>query len=303
MLIVFLRFLSAATLVEAGKAAVSTPAVTVAPLSIFGCSALTLCWGGWAALTVAFLGFFSQKNGYVPDGQDSASFVGAVQIAVLTALWIVGVVVILRRGGGSQAGASCTDVATGISFEPHAKLAGKSLDLLGFGVRVKQLGPVAVNVYSVGLYSEAAKLGGGSLKPWRGKTAKELGKAPDFYSALAAAPQTKVLLLKFARGVGAAKVADALSAVPGVDKATLDEFQALLLGLLGANGAAKGDTLSLAWGGGKAEVVVSMRGAATGKVASKQLPAALFGMFLDKASVSPPLKTSIAARAEAELFA
>jgi hypothetical protein len=57
---------------------------------------------------------------------------------------------------------------------------------------------------------------------------------PSYYSSLVEAKGGKALYLKFARGVGAAKVVDALTAVQGVPEPVMKDFHDGMLKAIGA---------------------------------------------------------------------
>ena len=221
---------------------------------------------------------------YEPRTADAkrSTNITSVGIFAITALAIVAK---LYNGGASASGSGLiVDPATSIAFAP----AMGKLSLLGVGVRVKKLGPVAVKVYSVGLYSDA---------PTVTKAVSKLQPGSEsYYSAIAGAKAEKALHLKFARGVGTDKVADALASVGGVPAKALSAFGTLLRDAIGANGVKTGETITLRWPAGGAQLAVEVRGKRAGVVKDASLPSGVFAMFLGSATVSPPLRKDILAR-------
>jgi len=180
------------------------------------------------------------------------------------------------------------DPATQISFPPKKD----DLGLLGVGVRVKKIGPLAVKVYSVGLYADTNAVEKNIVET--SPDGMYIGE--NFYRAVAGAKAHKQLELKFARGVGTDKVADALSKVPDVPQKTLTEFGNVLRTAIGDDGVKVGDTITLGWPAGSKDLVVDVRNKRAGviKDTSLKLPAGVYNMFLGKDTVSPPLRKEIA---------
>eukprot|EP00614_Pseudopedinella_elastica_P004993 CAMPEP_0172593046 /NCGR_PEP_ID=MMETSP1068-20121228/12244_1 /TAXON_ID=35684 /ORGANISM="Pseudopedinella elastica, Strain CCMP716" /LENGTH=210 /DNA_ID=CAMNT_0013390413 /DNA_START=35 /DNA_END=667 /DNA_ORIENTATION=- len=166
------------------------------------------------------------------------------------------------------------DPRTAIEFETSASFSGKSYDLAGVGTRTKA---GVVKVYSVGFYAPKK-----ALESLKGKGPREL-QAID---------SPRVAHLKFAMGVGAEKVATALSAVEGVGDETMTAFNDMLIKGMGGK-MNKGESLTLEWDG--ATTTVAVRGMSIGSVKSKELASGLLELYLGKSSVSPTLKGSIKA--------
>lgn len=80
------------------------------------------------------------------------------------------------------------------------------LALLGLAIREKTI--FKVNVYSYVVYADAAHVKK-DLAPWKGKSAKALGKDADLYKALLQPTATKELRMRFCRDVDAEDVVEA----------------------------------------------------------------------------------------------
>mmetsp|Transcript_33337 Transcript_33337/g.84208 ORF Transcript_33337/g.84208 Transcript_33337/m.84208 type:complete len:244 (+) Transcript_33337:78-809(+) len=139
-----------------------------------------------------------------------------------------GVRLSLRGGWGGGGGASAVkEPVTGINFPGNLQAGGKSLELLGCGERRKKIvGPVAVNVYAIGMYVDQGP-------------ASAAGKGVSGEAAAAKALSdgsfTKSLRLVMARSVNAEKIGDALAEqieprVKGTG-APVDEFKGFFKGL------------------------------------------------------------------------
>ena len=155
-----------------------------------------------------------------------------------------------------------------------------TLALAGVGVRKKS---GVIPIYSVGMYSSASGLSGGSA------------------ASLLARSAPKVAQLTFALITGvpaesaAAALRDGVAKVGGVDKAVLSEFKALLMSGLGSAKMKKKETMTLEWGGdGKSSVAVTVRGKYVGKIKNPSLANALLRLYLDeKYTVSKALVKNI----------
>ena len=90
----------------------------------------------------------SLKDAMHPPGEPSDTKVANSTTIGIFAVTILAVSAKALSGGGAISAEGFVDPATGIAFSPSE---GK-LGLMGVGVRVKKLGPVAVKVYSVGFY-------------------------------------------------------------------------------------------------------------------------------------------------------
>lgn len=191
-------------------------------------------------------------------------------------------------------GNKVTDKATGIVF-PQSKsfsFSRKGYSLLGAGVRAKSLYVAEVNVYSVGLYVDGS-MAKTLLNKFKGKAAEEIAKDKSFYDSLVNSKGLdQILYLKFARGVAAEKVVDALTAVENVDPSTVSTFSSMLLKSIGKN-IGKGDTITLGIIG-DGSVKVEVRDKSTGVVKSPQLGKSLLKLYMGSKPVSEAAKTGFA---------
>ncbi|CEM34595.1 unnamed protein product [Vitrella brassicaformis CCMP3155] len=191
------------------------------------------------------------------------------------------------------------DKVTGIEFPCEATFPGTpKMTLLGAGPRRKNLGIAKVNVYSVGLYvepKEAAK----ALSSFKGESEESLMNDDRFYDTLLGKEVPKLVLLKFARTVGAHKVADALSAVKGVEPEVVSEFCSLLEKGMGAS-IKKAETIAMGWTEDQ-RLDVLIRGQPAGTVVDAKLPKAFFELYLGKTPVSMEAKHAFVKRV-ASLF-
>jgi hypothetical protein len=208
----------------------------------------------------------------------------ALQVALLVAL--VAYVYLFRRAPLS-AGADGIEPATGIAFANAIRADGKALALLGVGVRVK----IVVNVYAAAFYAEPAAIRAATA-PFKDGPAAKLTANAKLFDALADSPSAKQVVLTFARDVGATKIAEALSAVPGASAKARAELEACIVQKNGD--LKKGDSLAIAWKGRDAVAVKSGSGATLCAFRDRALASGLVRMYLGKDAVSPKLKSSIA---------
>lgn len=110
------------------------------------------------------------------------------------------------------------DDATGIALPRTKRFSSKSdFTCLGVGVRAKSIAVAKVNVYTVGLYVDS-KSARGALKKYSGLDPSQLRKDASLFKTLGQPGGfARYLHLVFARGLGAQKVVDALTAVKGVN--------------------------------------------------------------------------------------
>eukprot|EP01031_Cornospumella_fuschlensis_P032668 gene32668-39495_t len=172
----------------------------------------------------------------------------------------------------------------------------KRLSLAGVGVRVKQFGPIKAKVYSAALYLDKT-VTSSKLKKLKLLDLKKLSSSPEFEDLLINGEVSKSILLKMARDVGADTMVGALaeSVKPriGKDIEALKKFEDILSkGLKG--GKAKDGTLFRFDSLNSEKLDVSVDGVKSGTVNSKSLVRAFFGVYLDKNTVSPALKESVA---------
>ncbi|CAM9908327.1 unnamed protein product, partial [Heterosigma akashiwo] len=184
--------------------------------------------------------------------------------------------------------ADVTEPKTGIKFAD--RFGG--LGLAGVGVRVKQIGPLSVKVYGVGMYmDESSALE--EISEYAG------GKKADsgFFSRLRKPSIDKKIVLKMARSVGSETMSEALaeSIKPRMsgDLPALSSFQTVLLKGLSEDGSAKkGTELAFDASGGKLNVKIN--GKSAGDVESSSLCDAFVDTYMDDKGVSPTLRDSIA---------
>jgi hypothetical protein len=189
--------------------------------------------------------------------------------------------IIMRLRGG----ADFTEKVTGISFSDTLSAAGKSLKFVGAGERRKAiLGPVAVNVYAIGLYVDAAAAKMAGVTVIDDETAAY---------ALSKGTFTKSLRLVMARSVGGEKIGDALAEqiiprVKGTD-APVDGFKSFFKSI---------EMLE-----NKNEVIFTQTGStltvkspvATKDFVSADLCSAMFDIYLGDKPVSENAKKSMVA--------
>uniref|UniRef100_A0A0G4GWT2 Chalcone isomerase domain-containing protein n=1 Tax=Chromera velia CCMP2878 TaxID=1169474 RepID=A0A0G4GWT2_9ALVE len=199
------------------------------------------------------------------------------------------------RLAGFPLAAILTDAATGLDFETDVSFpSSPKMTLLGAGVRAKALlGPIAVNVYSVGLYVEPSKARQ-TLSGFKTIEEAELAKKEDFYKALMKEDLPKAMHLKFARSVGASKIVEALTSLNGVPEESLSKFSKLLLDSIGSSIGYK-ETVTLS--SSKPDTLdVIVRGKHAGSVRDSKLPKAFFDLYLGKNPVSSEAKKAFASR-------
>jgi len=186
-------------------------------------------------------------------------------------------------GFGSSAGISPSsdgmrvDPTTGFDFPPSYKFpkAG-SLNILGVGTRKKAI----INVYSVGFYGNKQV-----AKAIEGKSGAAASKA------VISAKGPRAALLTFAIGVGAEKMAEALTNIEGVKQSTKDAFGSMIMD--GVRGKLKkGEHFTLEWKGSDT-VVASARGKVLGEMKDKDLFVGLLNVYLGPKTVSPSLRANI----------
>jgi hypothetical protein len=192
-----------------------------------------------------------------------------------------------RPAPSGGTGDTAVEPTTGISFSKAVRVDGKALSLLGVGVRTK----IVVNVYAAALYAEQAPIKAATAA-FKGRSGSQLAQDSKLFDAIANAPAAKQVLLTFARDVGAAKIAEALSAVPGASAKARAELEECLMTKQGD--FKKGSSLALAWRGRDGLAVKSGAGATLCSFRDRALASGLLAMYLGKAPVSPRLKASVA---------
>jgi len=174
----------------------------------------------------------------------------------------------------------------GIKFANSVRVDNKKLELQGVGVRTK----VVVNVYSAGFYAEQGPIDR-ATKPYAGKPGAKLAGDAGFFKAIQALGSAKAVLLTFARAVGADKVAEALSAVPGANAKSQQELHKCIT----RNGdLSKGDQLLFSWSKATDSVAVKSKSETLCTIKDADLAKGLLSMYLGGNAVSPKLKAAIA---------
>lgn len=206
---------------------------------------------------------------------------GTFAILLAAAVALLAYWTALSSGNGAATdGSLIVDPATGIGFPPVQRFkVGKDLSLLGVGVRKKAV----INVYAVGFYGHK------SVAKAVGEKSKK--KALE---AIISAKGPRAAQLTFAMGVGAAKMAEALSNIDGVAQESKDKFSEMILTGIGGK-MKKGETMTLEWKGSDV-VVVTARGSPIGEMKDKDLFKGLLNVYLGPKSVSPSLKANIGAK-------
>jgi hypothetical protein len=166
------------------------------------------------------------------------------------------------------------------SFAPFGDRRYKTL--VSAGMRRK----VIIDVYKVGLYVSDAKLK--QLEQKKGAFEKTLSESSDSGKA------STVVSLEFMRSVGTDKIVDAIiSALSGKGKAyqsALEKFRQTLLDAIGANGAAKGDTIDFVLTGRSSnEISVGVNGKSFGSIKNAELRQKLVKIYVGAKSVAPEL--------------
>mmetsp|Transcript_916 Transcript_916/g.2117 ORF Transcript_916/g.2117 Transcript_916/m.2117 type:complete len:223 (-) Transcript_916:87-755(-) len=214
-------------------------------------------------------------------GASAILLAAAVAIAAYwTALSGLGIIGDGRSSGGSTVSDGMrVDSATGFAFpSSHKFKVGKDLSLLGVGTRKKAI----INVYSVGFYG-----GKGVTKAIEDKSGK------DASNAVISSKGPRAALLTFAMGVGAEKMAEALTNIEGVKQSTKDAFGDMILNGIGGK-LKKGESMTLEWKGSDT-VIATARGQVLGEMKDKDLFTGLLKVYLGPKSVSPSLRANIGA--------
>eukprot|EP00244_Chara_vulgaris_P012717 TRINITY_DN6856_c0_g3_i1.p1 TRINITY_DN6856_c0_g3~~TRINITY_DN6856_c0_g3_i1.p1 ORF type:complete len:175 (-),score=30.12 TRINITY_DN6856_c0_g3_i1:193-717(-) len=171
---------------------------------------------------------------------------------------------------------------------------------------------ISVKVYAVAFYAEAGVTE--ALKSFKGKSAEQLSKDPGFFKVLVDAPVEKAIKIVLARDVSADSFWNALNdalvprlkalkAGPETDKAV-----ALLGESIRRQALKKNVSICLGWHQpGTLELTIiddhnaMAKQTARTTIESEVLLSALFDVYLGPSSVSPTLKTSVAAGGAAAL--
>ena len=172
-----------------------------------------------------------------------------------------------------------------------AESQGLSHQLVGVGVRIKQIGPVKVNVYGVGVYGSK----GGVLAKVK---SMKIRSAADVLDRLGKGPilSDGSIVLKLARDVKtetmAGALADAIKPRMGsADTSGLVKLKHILIEALPA-GCLKNSELKFSCNPGTLGITVN--GKYKGEVSSSALSKAFLATYCDAQGVSPTLRSDMA---------
>ena len=168
------------------------------------------------------------------------------------------------------------DRTTGFEFPPSYKFKVGNLSILGVGTRKKAV----INVYSVGFYGNKAV-----TKAIEGKSGAAASKA------VISSKGSRAALLTMAMGVGAEKMAEALTNIEGVKQPTKDAFGSMIMDGVGGK-LKKGEHFTLEWKGSDT-VIASARGKVLGEMKDKDLFVGLLNVYLGPKTVSSSLRANI----------
>lgn len=172
------------------------------------------------------------------------------------------------------------DAATGIEFPLKQSFqVGKKMTLLGVGTRKK----LVLDVYSLGFYASSQV-----VKAAKGKK----GTGTASCDTILAAKGAKAVQLTFLMGIGADKIAEAISAVSDVDQSTKDAFKDMLLDGMGGK-MLKGESMTFEWKDNNSAIVATARGAYIGEMKDKNLAKGVLDLYLGPRTVSPSLVRDI----------
>jgi hypothetical protein len=192
-----------------------------------------------------------------------------------------------------------TDASTGKRFaakQDPTRFGTPDERLLGTGCRYKY---GFVKVYAVGLYLDT--VGSKALKTVEDRTASAVLKDDAFFQHVIDEDSHATLVVKMCRAVEAATLASAFEEQlkPRVENKgkesliAMEQFTNMLVQSLGSHGVSPDTEMQfLRTPGGFLHVVVNNRPA--GCVKNSNLAAALFDVYLGKASVTPELRARVA---------
>ena len=189
-----------------------------------------------------------------------------------------------------DAGLIQIDQSTGLHFSIQQKflpvLNKQKLTLLGVGTRKKAI----LNVYSVGFYGDDKV-----IKDMNNRNKQDDSTSGDNIQqcqAILSSKGAKAVILTFVMGVGAERMAEALSNIQGVPQSTKKSFGDMIITGIGEDKLKKGDNMTLEW---KApdRTFVTVRGNLIGEVKDKALYQGLLNVYLGPNTVSPSLKQNI----------
>lgn len=164
--------------------------------------------------------------------------------------------------------------------------------LIGVGVRIKQVGPIAAKVYSAGLYVSKFHVAS-KCKALKCKSPSELLAHKSFAESIFSDGQ---IVLKMARDVKSETMASALSdavspRMGGKDSDRLEKLRSMIIEALpnGCNNKAE-----LKFSCSATNVGVTIDGKSRGQIQSSVLSSALLRTYTDAKAVSPTLRENIA---------
>jgi hypothetical protein len=177
------------------------------------------------------------------------------------------------------------DPNTGLKFEPRRDfLISRKMQLLGVGTRKKAI----LNIYSVGVYASKS-----IVTQWQSEKLPKNG-VKRCQTAIVESRAPRAVQLKFSMGVGAEKIAEAVSGIPGVSPKTRQEFQELIIKGIGGK-LLKNEEMAFEWKG-LDQITVSVRGKLIGTVKNKTLAQGVLSLYVGQKSVSPSLLQDLQCR-------
>jgi hypothetical protein len=170
------------------------------------------------------------------------------------------------------------DPNTGLKFEPTRDfLISRKMQLLGVGTRKKAI----LNIYSVGVYASKS-----IVTQWQSEKLPKNG-LKRCQTAIVDSRSPRAVQLKFSMGVGAEKIVEAVSGIPGVSPKTRQEFEEMIIKGIGGK-LLKNEEMAFEWKG-LDQITVSVRGKLIGTVKNKTLARGVLSLYVGQKSVSPSL--------------
>jgi len=177
------------------------------------------------------------------------------------------------------------DSNTGISFDrAHDFIISKNMQLLGLGTRKKAI----LNIYSVAVYGHKS-----IVKQWNGKDFPKSGEL-RCQKVLVDTKAPRAVLLKFNMRIGAEKIAEAVSAIPGATAESRLELQNMIVDGSGGK-LLKNEEMTFEWKG-LDQVTISARGKPIGTIKDKIIASGILGLYVGPKSVSPSLLSALQCR-------
>ena len=177
------------------------------------------------------------------------------------------------------------DPNTGLAFEPTRDFhVSNRMQVLGVGTRKKAI----LNIYSVGVYASKP-----IVKQWQSDKLPHKGPK-RCQTAILESKAPRAVVLKFSMGIGAEKIAEAVSGIPGVTSSTRREFQKMIVDGVGGK-LQKNEEMTFEWKG-LDRITVSARGKLVGTVKDKALAQGVLSLYVGPKSVSQSLLTDLKCR-------